>query len=102
MAAQKIRSLRARKFKDLFDRLPARVQKTAIARYKEYFARDPFHPLLGRHALHDVHDAPKGSIAVEIFYGYRAVAFHDEAEQTYVWYWCGTHSAYDSRFREGR
>ena len=102
MDGEDSRSVRTREFKDQFDRLPARVQKTAISRYKNYFVRDPFHPLLDRHQLHNVDDAPEDSISVEIFYGYRAVGFYDEANRTYVWYWCGSHSKYNTRFREGR
>ncbi len=40
------------------------------------------------------------SVAVTISYGYRAVAFMDG--NTYVWYWCGAHPDYDTRFRRGR
>ena len=102
MDSEGFRSVRTKEFKHQFDLLPARIQKTAISRYENYFVRDTFHPLLGRHPLHDVDDAPEDSVAVEIYYGYRAVGFYDEPNRTYVWYWCGSHSKYDARFREGR
>ncbi len=96
------RSVRTNDFKDLFDRLPARVQKTAINRYVNYFASDPFHSLLERHILYDTLGAPTRSIAVTIAYGYRAVGVFDEETQAYIWYWCGSHAAYDAQFRKGR
>jgi hypothetical protein len=83
-------------------RLPERVQNAARNRYREYFLKDPNHPLLKRHELHDVSDARSNSIAVEIYYGFRAVGFFDEVASCYVWYWCGSHAEYDTRFRKGR
>ena len=102
MERKMFRSVRGRQFKKLFSRLPANVQETATQRFENYFALDQFHPLLRRHDLHDVDDAPTDSFAVEMHYGYRAVAFFDQEENTYVWFWCGTHAEYDSRFAEGR
>jgi hypothetical protein len=95
-------SKRTREFKAMLGCLPQRVQKAAQSRYREYFLKDPNHPLLKRHALHDVGDARPGSFAVEIYYGFRAVGFLDEAASCYVWYWCGSHAEYDTRFRKGR
>lgn len=85
----------------MFAGLPDNVRRSATNRYHNYFLRDPSHSLLRRHTLHDVTDAPQQSIAVEMHYGYRAVAFIDEAGR-YVWYWCGSHAAYDTRFQAGR
>lgn len=96
------RSVRTEDFKKMFDALPANVQRTAIARYQNYFQADPFHPLLERHDLYDVDDATPQSIAVTMAYGYRAVGFYAEGEDTYVWYWCGSHAHYNQRFRTGR
>ena len=104
MAGAPLRSFRTHQFKKLFDDLPAKVQKSAIARYRNYFVVDPFHDLLDRHNLHDVSDAPSDSIAVTIAYGYRAVGIHDQGEgqNAYIWYWCGSHANYNTQFREGR
>ena len=102
MADGDFRSIRLKDFKRMFDKLPARFQLTAIARYKNYFRIDPYHPLLERHTLHDVSDAEPASIAVTMARGYRAVSFFDEPKRTYVWYWCGSHADYDRRFRPGR
>ena len=102
MSEGHFRSVRTRQFKVLFDALPARVRQSAINRYKEYFLKNPRHELLERHTLHDVGDAYPGSIAVNMYYGYRAVAFFVEEDHTYVWYWCGSHAEYDRRFRKGR
>ncbi len=96
------RSVRTAEFSKLFGLLPENVQRSAVSRYQNYFRVDPFHPLLERHLLHDVDDAPHRSLAVTIYYGYRAVGFYDESTLTYVWYWCGSHADYDRRFRAGR
>ena len=95
-------SKRTRTFKDRFASLPQKVRVAATSRYKEYFKNDPNHPLLRRHDLHDVSDARRSSFAVEMYYGYRAVAFYDTKDECYVWYWCGSHAEYDVRFRKGR
>lgn len=97
-----VKSKRTKTFKALFALLPKQMQQSATNRYREYFSRDPFHPLLRRHDLHDVRDAQKQSFAVEMHYGYRAVAFQDPTDSCYVWYWCGSHADYDERFRSGR
>lgn len=95
-------SIQTREFKDQLASLPQRVQKAAHLRYREYFLKDPNHRLLNRHRLHDVTDAWPNSFAVEIYYGFRAVGFFDEGASCYVWYWCGSHAQYDTRFRKGR
>jgi hypothetical protein len=84
----------------MFSKLPQHVQASAVSRYQKYFCIDPAHPLLERHDLYDVDDAAPHSFAVTIAYGYRAVGFLDG--NTHVWYWCGTHADYDTRFRAGR
>lgn len=96
------RSVRLREFKRQFTSLPAIIQKTAVDKYRNYFLVDPYHPLLGRHTLDEISDAPAPSIAVELSSGYQAVAFHDKPKNTYVWYWCGSHADYDRRFKRGR
>ncbi len=101
-SAQTPRSVRTKDFKKLFAALPDRVKETAVARYENYFRLDPYHPLLDRHNLYDVSDAAHDSIAFAMTYGYRAVAFFDQSTSTYVWYWCGSHTDYDRRFRAGR
>ncbi len=81
---------------------PTRPAFVGLAFLRPFRAlHDSSHPLLPRHTLHDVTDAPQQSIAVEMHYGYRAVAFIDDAGR-YVWYWCGSHAAYDTRFQAGR
>ena len=102
MERKAFKSVRTSDFRKLFKHLPARVQATAAQRYENYFRTDPYHPLLRRHSLHDVDDAFKDSLEVEMARGYRAVGYYDDAEYTYVWYWCGSHAEYDLRFTEGR
>lgn len=96
------RSFQLWDFKKQFAALPPAVQKTARDKYNNYFSKDPYHPLLRRHTLDKMSNAPVPTIAVELSYGYRAVAFHDEPENTYVWNWCGSHADYDRRFKRGR
>lgn len=78
------------------------MQTTASRAYENYFLKDPFHPLLERHQLGDTKGNPENAIAVEMTFGYRAVGFFDPVEQTYVWFWCGSHADYDRQFRRGR
>ena len=98
----KFSSKTTKEFKGMLAKLPSRVREAAKKRYREYFLKDPDHPLLGRHELHDVRDAPPNNISVEIYYGFRAVGFFDEPASCYVWYWCGSHAEYNTRFRKGR
>lgn len=94
------RSFRTSDFKKQFSRLPSAVLEAAAGQYRIFLA-NPTHPLLRRHPLYDVDDAPENSFAVTMAPGgYRAVAFMDGED--YVWYWCGSHASYDTRFREGR
>jgi len=101
-AARRVLSVRTRNFLSLFNSLPEPVQRAAKQRYLAYFVSDPYHSLLERHDLYDVADSRPNSFAVTIMYGYRAVGFFDDAENRYVWYWCGSHADYDQRFRPGR
>lgn len=98
----RLRSFRTTGFKDRFDSLPAKVQRTARNRYRNYFIEDPYHPLLRRHKLHDTRQGPKNSISVEMAFGYRAVGVYSEDINSYTWYWCGAHHEYDIQFRTGR
>lgn len=98
----KPKNRRTKEFKKLFDALPLRVRTVAENRFREYFLKDPSHPLLGRHDLFDVGDAPASSFAVWMARKYRAVAYFAERDNCYVWYWCGSHADYDQRYRKGR
>jgi hypothetical protein len=77
-----------RRFRELFSALPAHVQRQAREAYR-LFQRDPAHPGLHFKQVHA--DPPLYSARVGI--SYRAVCVRDG--NTVVWYWIGSHAAYD-------
>ncbi len=77
-----------RRFRELFSALPAHVQRQAREAY-QLFRADPAHPGLHFKQVRD--DPPLDSARVGI--SYRAVAVRDG--NTVVWYWIGSHAAYD-------
>lgn len=84
-----------RRFRDLYQRLPAQIQKlvrlTAVA-----FDQDPTRCTFRHHALNDTNNGNHlpGSFSVSITMGYRAIYTHD-ATGTRIWYWVGSHADYD-------
>ena len=74
--------------------LPASIQQLARNRYIQFLA-NPFDPALHNHELTDggrgQHRA--GSRAVWITQRYRAIDYVDGSVN--VWYWVGSHSAYN-------
>jgi len=77
-----------RRFRELFSALPSHVQRQAREAYR-LFRGDPAHPGLHFKQVRD--DPPLYSARVGI--SYRAVAVRDG--NTFVWYWIGSHAAYD-------
>ena len=75
-------------FRELFQRLPAHVQQQAREAYR-LFRNNPHHP--GLHFKKVLDDPPTFSARVGI--SYRAVAALDG--DTLIWYWIGSHAAYD-------
>lgn len=82
-----------RRFRELFSALPAHVQRQAREAYR-LFQRDPAHPGLHFKQVHA--DPPLYSARVGI--SYRAVGVRDG--DTIVWYWIGSHAAYDQRLAQ--
>jgi hypothetical protein len=85
---------RTREFRTLFEALPASIQ--AIARDKfELFLLDPLNPALHNHELRDGGRGRHrpGSRAVWITQRYRALYVTED--EVNIWYWIGTHSAYN-------
>lgn len=77
-----------RRFRELFSVLPAHVQRQAREACR-LFQQDPNHP--GRHFKQVDADPPLYSARVGI--SYRAVGVCDG--NTIVWYWIGSHAAYN-------
>ncbi len=86
---------RSREFKSLFDRLPERIQRLAVAAFQE-FRKNPDHPALRRHRLNVSHKGQHraGSFSVSITKKYRAI--YVEADGDNLWYWIGTHNDYEN------
>jgi len=80
-------------FRALFKRLPNYVQKQAREAY-HLFRHNPHHP--GLHFRKVVDDPPTFSARVGI--SYRAVAVLDGS--MLIWYWIGSHAAYDKLLHE--
>jgi hypothetical protein len=86
---------RSRDFKTQFDRLPERIQRLAVAAFRE-FRKNPDHPALRRHKLSDTHKGQHraGSFSVSITQKYRAI--YVDVDGNNLWYWIGTHNDYDN------
>ena len=83
-----------RAFRELFARLPARIQ--ALARQAcILFDTNPSHPSFRHHELSDVKKGKHvpGSFSVSVTLQYRAIYLDDAGVN--VWYWIGTHADYD-------
>ena len=87
-------SKRTREFHALYDTLPAGVQRQADKAYAQFQA-DPdyaglnFKPVGG--------DPVWYSVRVGI--GYRAVCIRAD-DGSYIWFWIGTHAAYDNLLKQ--
>jgi len=77
-----------RRFRALFEALPASVQSQAREAYR-LFRQNPAHPGLHFKQVHT--DPPTYSARVGI--GYRAVGVKDG--HTIIWFWIGSHANYD-------
>jgi hypothetical protein len=86
-----VKSIRSKKFKELFAKLPREIQETANDKYK-VFKENPYHP-----GLHFKSVSARSPIySVRINDVYRALGRRDD-DDTIVWQWIGKHSEYDKR-----
>ena len=85
-------NVRTAAFRALLADLPERIQEDARQAYR-LFLQNPDHPGLRRHHLHDGGRLIPGSISVSVNRRYRAVYWVDGG--TNVWYWIGSHTAYN-------
>jgi hypothetical protein len=83
-----MKSRTTRQFREMFARLPESVQRQAREAYR-LFQENPSHPSLRFKQVHP--DPPTNSARVGI--SYRAVGALDG--DTVVWFWIGSHAAYD-------
>ena len=88
------RNVRNSRYRYLFGELPQDIHKLATKAFR-LFCDDPNHRSL---RLHKLKDNNKGnhlpdSFSVSINMQYRAIYFIDH--NTNVWYWVGTHAAYN-------
>jgi hypothetical protein len=83
------RSRRSKRFRALFDALPANAQEQARAAY-ELFKQNPRHP-----SLHFKRISPSDPRAYSVRIGshYRAIGLLEG--DTVTWVWIGTHEAYN-------
>lgn len=89
------RNVRTAPFRAMYERLPQRIQKLAVAAFRAFVA-NPDHPALRKHRLKDNDKGQHrlSSISVSVNMQYRAIYFADG--DTNVWYWIGSHGDYDA------
>jgi len=89
------RNRTTRQFRELFDRLPARIQ-TLTREACVFFESNPSHPSFRHHELDDNNRAQhySGSFSVSITLQYRAI--YIPVDGVNVWYWIGSHAEYDA------
>jgi len=68
--------------------MPPRIQVRAREAYRT-FADDPSHPGLHFKQVHSC----RAIFSARVSLGYRALAVRDE--DTWIWFWIGSHSDYD-------
>lgn len=87
-----LRSRRTKRFKAIFDALPARAQRQAKADY-QLFKRTPQHPSLHFKSIGrrdpSIHSVRAGE-------HYRAIGF--VTGDIVTWFWIGTHEAYNKLY----
>lgn len=89
-----LRNVRDSRYRYLLGELPEEIHKLASKAFK-LFCVDPSHRSLRLHQLKDSRKGNHhpGSFSVSINMQYRAIYFIEN--NTIVWYWVGTHAAYN-------
>lgn len=91
----RVKSVRTRQFKKLFDRLPPHIQE--IARWKfELFKTNPYHPSFHRRIIQSTAHLPYPHHEFRITREYRATCFMDG--DIHVWVFIGSHAAFDQTY----
>lgn len=89
----KVRSVRTRRFRELFDKLPVKAQEAARKAFR-IWQESPFHPSLQFKRVGLVDPI----FSVRIGKHYRALGALDGNDM--VWYWIGTHGEYDRKVKD--
>ncbi len=84
-----MRSIRTRRFKDLYGRLPESVQQEADEAYRRFTA-DPNYPGLNFERIQGTK-----ALLYSVRVGLRHRAMAGRNGDTWVWFWIGSHSDYD-------
>lgn len=89
------RNRTTRNFREQYAQLPDEIKKLVRAAC-HLFDRDPSHRSLRHHALVDTKRSKHrpNSFSVSPTMQYRAIYFAHEGKN--IWYWIGTHAAYDA------
>lgn len=82
-----------RRFRELFDQLPAHVRRQARDAYR-LFQQNPLHPGLRFKRVNP--DPPINSVRVGL--SYRDVGVHQNNEM--LWFWIGSHADYDQLLKQ--
>ena len=89
-----VKSRRSSDFRKLYDRLPVRIQALAVKNF-ELWQKDPSHPSLNFEEWH------KGRWSARVGAHHRVLAI-EKRDGSFLWYWIGTHEAYNKLLREQR
>jgi len=86
-------SHRSKKFNRLLELLPAHIQTLTAKNYR-LWRHDPWHPSL------NFEEWQPGFWSVRVGAHHRALGYREG--NTIVWYWIGTHEAYNKRLQQQR
>jgi hypothetical protein len=94
-----VRSRRRRSYRERYDALEPRCREAADRQYDNW-RNDPNHPSVCFKPIVGATERGHQCYEARINRRYRAACYKDTsgAEDTYVWFWCGTHNEFDSRF----
>lgn len=92
-----MKSRRTKRFRELYDALPARIQRDADAAYAR-LASDPNHPGLN---FERIQGAKTPLYSARVNEQYRVLG-SAEADDTVVRFWIGTHQEYDKLLGRSR
>jgi len=83
-----LRSVTTARFRKSFDRLPAKIKDKAKKVYR-IWSTDPHHPAMNFKLI----DNEKSIFSIRIGLAYRALGIKEG--DTMIWFWIGSHAAYD-------
>lgn len=95
-----MRSVRNARFLRTFEQLPKPVQEIARTAYGQ-FEKDPFSPKLDFHEIKGTKTSNVYAVNAGQYHrtSYRALGVWDKQTDTIVWFWIGSHEAYNNIIR---